>query len=85
MAGCNTMAVRSSRQLDIYLRRCRRARTHVFVVRISVFIHMLNFCGWSHKTILREKFYGMYVSLVARPLLRKERLGAYCLHMHKIL
>ena len=49
IAGCNAVAFRSSRRLDIYLGRCGRSRTLIFVDHccVNVFIHVLNFRGWS--------------------------------------
>ena len=49
MAGCNTVAVRSSCQSDVYFGRCGRARTQLLVDYpcVNAFIHVLNFRGRS--------------------------------------
>ena len=49
ITGCNAVAIRSSRQLDIYLKRCGRARASLFVDHrhVYVFIRTLNFRGCS--------------------------------------
>ena len=45
ITGCNTMAVRNSRQSDIYLRKCMdlRMHAHSLITTTQVYIHVFNF------------------------------------------
>ena len=49
IAGCNAVAVRSSRQSGIYFGKCGRVHGSLFVDyrHVNVFICVLNFRGWS--------------------------------------
>ena len=64
IAGYNVVAVRSSRQLGIYLGRCGDVCASLFVDHrhVSVFIRMLNLRGWSQaRNYFNSKIFPIYM------------------------
>ena len=63
IAGYNVVAVRSSRQLGFYLRRCGHVCASLFVDHVSVFICMLNLHGWSQaRNYFNSEIFPIYSS-----------------------
>ena len=66
MAGCNTVAVRSSCRSDVYFGRCGRARAQLLVDYpcVNAFIHVLNFCSQSQpRNYFNSEIFPIYGTL----------------------